>query len=374
MEGLCRGGIKHRACSNGVHLPTWVSAEHRKLYETACNKKLTDDISDASLWEAVKEIPDKTLWDTHINLKKALIEEVKKLAKDGQRNSGNVLKITNALNEKTLIIGFARRFATYKRALLPFYDLEKLASIVKNVKQPVVFLFAGKAHPNDRPGRDMIKHIIEISKKEPFEGRILFLEDYDIELAKYLTQGVDVWLNTPEPGKEASGTSGMKAALNGVLNFSVADGWWAEANKPDNGWTFPVPNPENNSGEQNELDADAFYQILENEIIPAYYERNKEDIPVKWLSMVKNSISDISPVYSMRRMMDEYIEKYYNKISRHTKKMTENHFENAKQLSAWKQKVKAEWNGLKVISTEVYDSANKTLPLGSELNPKIELI
>jgi glucan phosphorylase len=313
------------------------------------------------------------LWETHIRLKKALIEEVKKLATDSQRNSGNVLKITSVLNEKSLIIGFARRFATYKRAFLPFTNLEKLASIVNDSKHPVEFLFAGKAHPSDGPGRDMIKNIIEISKQEKFEGKILFLEDYDIDLAKYLTQGVDVWLNTPEPGKEASGTSGMKAALNGVLNFSVADGWWGEAHLPGNGWTFPLPLDGNSPDIQNELDAEAFYEILEHEIIPTYFKRDESGIPINWISMAKNSISSLAPMYSTRRMMDEYLNKYYTKISQHNKEMQENHFENAKKLAAWKQKVTQGWNGVQVISTEVYDSSNKALPLGSELKPKITL-
>lgn len=359
--------------TNGVHLPTWVSHEHRKLYETALNKKLTDNISDPKSWEAIKNIPDKTLWETHINRKKALIEEVKNHAKTKHGKFGYSLKLINALSEKTLIIGFARRFVTYKRAMLPFYNPGKLASIIQNSEQPVLFLFAGKAHPNDGLGKDIVKNIIEISKREEFEGRVLFIEDYDMDLAQYLTQGVDVWLNTPEPSKEASGTSGMKAALNGVLNFSVADGWWAEANTPDNGWTFPEPNLENNSTVQDELDAEAFYQILKDEIIPTYYDQDENNIPVKWISMVKNSISGIAPVYSTCRMITEYTTKYYNKIYVYNKEMKENHYEKAKQLSEWKQKVADEWDRIQVITTEVYDSTNKELPLGSELKPKITL-
>lgn len=359
--------------TNGVHLPTWVSTGHRELYEKVLNKKLTDDISDNSLWDSVEQIPDKVLWDIHLNLKKTLIEEMRRLVKSGKGKSGYSLKLTNTINENTLIIGFARRFATYKRASLPFYNLEKLASILNNNKYPVMFLFAGKAHPNDGPGREIIKSIVEISKRPEFEGRILFIEDYDIVLAKYLTQGVDVWLNTPELGKEASGTSGMKAALNGVLNFSVADGWWAEANTPENGWTFPDSNTENSWEMQNELDADAFYEIMENEIIPLYFERNKDDEPGKWISMMKKSISSIAPMYSTRRMIDEYMEKYYKKISGQGNQIKENHFEKAKKLSAWKQKIAHGWNGIQVISSEIYDSANKAMPLGSELKPKITL-
>lgn len=359
--------------TNGIHLATWVSEKHRELYESVLNKKLTDDISEAVLWEGIKEIPGKILWETHIQLKKALIEEVKEYVKNNQARSGYSVKLTTTLNEKTLIIGFARRFATYKRAILPFYNLEKLAAIINKSQYPVVFLFAGKAHPNDGPGQDIIKNIIEISKKESFEGKIIFIEDYDMDLAKYLTKGVDVWLNTPEPGKEASGTSGMKAALNGVLNFSVADGWWAEANNAGNGWTFPISNVENNSAIQNELDSEAFYQILENEIIPAYYQRNDEGIPVKWISMMKNCISEIAPVYSSRRMMNEYLEKYYSKISLHGREMRENRFKKAKELAAWKQTVMQAWNQIQIISSEAYTSANKALPLGSELKPRVTI-
>lgn len=363
--------------TNGIHIPTWVADEYRKLYESNLNRSLNEDITDVSIWDTIKQIPDRTLWSVHTELKKQLVEEVKKhlVINTGGRldNMRYTSKLMNALNENTLIIGFARRFATYKRPLLPFYNPERLASILRNVKHPVLFLFAGKAHPNDGPGKDMVKYIVEASRQEQYEGRILFLEDYDIELAKFLTHGVDVWLNTPEPGKEASGTSGMKAALNGVLNFSIADGWWAEAYKPGNGWCFPEQDTENDSEIQNEQDAEVFYQILENEIIPTYFERNGEDVPVKWVGMMKNSISQLAPTFSTQRMIKEYIEKYYDTLYADAKEMRDNHFENAKKMAAWKHKILRAWNGLTIVTTEVYDSANKALPLGSELTPRITL-
>lgn len=362
--------------TNGIHTPTWISDDHRKLYESNLNMDITEDISNAEQWKVIEHIPNSALWETHIKLKKVLIGELKNYINQtvkGRISVSRTSRLMNMLNENTLIIGFARRFATYKRPLLPFYNPERLASIIKNSQRPVLFLFAGKAHPNDGPGKDMVKFIVETARQEQFEGRILFIEDYDMELAQYLTQGVDVWLNTPEIEKEASGTSGMKAALNGVLNFSMADGWWAEAYKPGNGWVFPEPISEKDSSIQYEQDAESFYQILENEIIPTYFDRNNENIPVKWVDMVKKSISEIAPMYSTWRMIKEYSDIYYRSLSADNKEIQKNNFENAKRLSNWKQKIIQSWNKISVISTEVYDSANKALPLGAEMMPKIIL-
>lgn len=363
--------------TNGVHYSTWTSPQWQKVYENIAGKEFTETMSEPEHWKKIQNVPDKTIWDVHIKHKKALLEEIKRRLKDkedGQhKNAEPFLQKINSLHEKTLIIGFARRFVTYKRSSLLFYNQEKLASIIRNSKFPVLFLFAGKAHPNDHAGQEMIRNITEIAQQNRFQGNVLFIQNYDMELAKCFTQGVDVWLNTPEMEMEASGTSGMKAALNGVLNFSALDGWWGEAYNGDIGWTFSGSVSGKNNEMQNEAESEMLYHVLENEIIPLYADRNEEDIPVNWIIKIKNSISQIAPQFTTHRMMREYMEKYYTKLQTRSGLMIANHFETAKKLAAWKLKITREWNNIQIVSMEVYDSANKAFPLGSELNPSVVL-
>jgi glycogen phosphorylase/synthase len=218
------------------------------------------------------------------------------------------------LDENAITIGFARSFATYKRAHLLFNDLEKLSRIVNNPDMPVQFLYAGKAHPADKAGQDLIKQIVEISKKKEFRGKIIFLEDYDMELGEALVKGVDIWLNTPTSPLEASGTSGQKAVLNGILNFSVLDGWWGEGYIPEAGWAIKEEKTYENQAYQDELDAEILYNSFENEIIPMFYERNADDVPVEWVRWIKNNIAGIAPHYTNKRMLDDYFKKFYNKL------------------------------------------------------------
>jgi len=374
-KGYARDEFPIGHVTNGVHYATWTAPEWQKVHENVMGKDFKFKIDEKENWKNIKNESDKTIWDVHTTLKARLLEEIKKRLRDeaiGQhKNVKNLLQQISLLNEKTLIIGFARRFVTYKRSALLFYNQEKLANIIKSSKFPVLFLFAGKAHPNDYAGQEMIRNIVEISQQKRFQGHVLFIQNYDMLLAKYFTQGVDVWLNTPEIGMEASGTSGMKAALNGVLNFSALDGWWGEAYNSDIGWTFTSSFTGNNYEIQNEIESEMLYQVLENEIIPLYADRNKEDIPVNWIHKIKNSIAQITPQFTTKRMISEYTEKYYKKLQIRNTMIHANEFESAKKIACWKLKITREWANIKVISMDVYDSANKPFPLGSEIHPSI---
>lgn len=364
--------------TNGVHFPTWASTEWRNLYENALGKEPGENQPNAAPWEEFHNTGEKVIWDIRTKHKRALLEEIRKRLKKElagpYKNVKQLFQQIGSLNEHTLVIGFARRFVTYKRSFLLFADLERLHSIIKSSKFPILFLFAGKAHPNDHAGHDMIRQIIDISNQKNFHGHVLFLQNYDMELAKYFLQGVDVWLNTPEMEKEASGTSGMKAALNGVLNLSIPDGWWAEAYNPDVGWTLAGESRQDmNHAIQNEVDSETLYQVLEHDVIPLYSDRDQENVPIKWVKKIKSSISQIAPAFTTRRMLKEYMEKYYGKLQERNKLICNNHFEAAKKLSSWKQNIIHSWNNVQIISMDVYDSANKAFPVGSELTPRIVL-
>ena len=261
------------------------------------------------------------------------------------------------INPNALIIGFARRFATYKRAHLLFSDLERLSKIVNNEKYPVQFVFAGKAHPADGAGQGLIKRIIEISRMPQFLGKIIFLENYDMTLAKRLISGVDIWLNTPTRPLEASGTSGEKAEMNGVLNFSVLDGWWYEGYREGAGWALTDKRTFTDQSQQDKLDAATIYSMLENEIIPLYFAKNSKGYSPEWIQYIKNSIAHIAPNFTMKRMIDDYIERFYSKEGKYAKELKKNDFAKAKELVAWKDNVAARWDGIKVLDSTSVDSA-----------------
>lgn len=360
--------------TNGVHFLTWVSPEWQTLFST----NLSIDSKTCQLnWKEIKKIDDKVIWNLHCKHKKTLLKEIKKRIEQDAvfqfSNINELISLIDFYDENTLIIGFARRFVTYKRSSLLFSNLEKLQSIVKESKFPVLFVFAGKAHPKDKEGQNMIRNIIEISNQKNFYGRVLFLQNYDIELAKYLVQGVDVWLNTPEMEMEASGTSGMKAALNGVLNLSMPDGWWAEAYNSNIGWSLVDAKYKIINDIQNEVDSETLYHILENELIPLYSERNKENIPVKWVNKMKNSIAEIASNFTTKRMLDEYMNTYYKKLQKQNKLISDNQYKVAKEIVSWKHSILHSWNNVKVVSMDIFDTAYKLLPIGAELTPHITL-
>ena len=340
--------------TNGVHMPTWASTEWKRFFSEHFDKKFLTDQSNKKYWEAIQNVGDDEIWDIRKTLKKKLIEYIKVQYKQNWlKNQGDPSKVVSVLekiNPNALLIGFGRRFATYKRAHLLFTDLDRLAKIVNNEKYPIQFVFTGKAHPADGGGQGLIKHIVEISRRPEFQGKIIFLENYDMRLARHLIAGVDVWLNTPTRPLEASGTSGEKAEMNGVLNFSVLDGWWYEGYKEGAGWALTDKRTYENQQYQDQLDAATIYHILETELIPTYYAKNSKGYSPEWIQYIKNSMSQIAPDYTMKRMLDDYIDRFYNKLATRSSHLRENSFAEAKAIAAWKEEVAQHWDSFQVES------------------------
>lgn len=340
--------------TNGVHMPTWAASEWKEVYNAKFPEGWWKDQSNLNMWKAYADIPDEEIWATRMVLKQKLIDYIKvQFREDWMKSQGDPARIVRALNEmnpKTLIIGFGRRFATYKRAHLLFTDLERLDKLVNNPNYPVQFLFTGKAHPADGAGQGLIKRIIEISRMPQFLGKIIFLENYDMRLAKRLVSGVDIWLNTPTRPLEASGTSGEKAQMNGVLNFSVKDGWWYEGYVEGAGWALTEHRTYENQAHQDQLDAATIYQMLESEIIPLYYARNSKGYSPEWVQYIKNSVTKITPRFTTKRMMDDYFDKFYNKLAKRHALLEADHFKKAKEIAAWKEDVASKWDQIEVLS------------------------
>ena len=314
-------------------------------------------------WAPILKAKEEDIWNIRIALKNKFIDYVKREFKEtwlkNQGDPSRIVSIMDKINPNALIIGFARRFATYKRAHLLFTDLDRLAKIVNNEKFPVQFVFAGKAHPADGAGQGLIKRIVEISRMPQFLGKIIFLENYNMTLAKRLISGVDIWLNTPTRPLEASGTSGEKAEMNGVLNFSVLDGWWYEGYRKDAGWALTDKRTFTDQGQQDKLDAATIYSMLENEIIPLYFAKNSKGYSPEWIQYIKNSIAHIAPNFTMKRMIDDYIERFYLKEGKYGKDLKKNNFAKAKALVEWKDNVVSRWDGIKVLEATPLDpSAN----------------
>ncbi len=354
--------------TNGVHYGTWTAKEWQELYLNAFGKDFLNNISDPSSWEKIYEVPDQQIWDIRTKKRKQLLDYIKKrlLANLSRRQETprKIYQMLEAVNENTLTIGFARRFATYKRAHLLFNDLERLSRIVNNPDMPVQFIYAGKAHPADKAGQDLIRHIMDISKRKEFRGKILFLEDYDMELGRELVKGVDVWLNTPTRPLEASGTSGEKAVLNGVMNLSVLDGWWAEGYVEEAGWKLKEEKTFENQDFQNELDAETVYTILETEVAPMFYNRDKNDLPKEWIRWIKNCIAKIAPHYTNKRMMDDYFQFFYNKLFDSSERIYQDRFKNARSLVFWKNKIIQAWDKIEVVDKKLMSNSGKRLMLG----------
>lgn len=301
--------------TNGVHTRTWLSPELAKLFDEYLGPDWADRVDEPGTWEAVEDIPDAEWWQTHLRQKQTMINHLRRrIRQQRERNHASLDAVTSAeslLSPDALTLGFARRFATYKRATLIFRDIERIKRILNKEDQPVQLIFAGKAHPADEPGKGLIKRIVELSKQPGFRGRVVFVEEYDINIARYMVRGVDVWLNNPRRPMEASGTSGQKAALNGVPNFSVLDGWWPEAYDGTNGWAIGAGEEFDDQEKQAAADAESLYQTLEQEIVPLYFDRDADGVPRGWLKVVKASIRTCVPQFNMRRMVKEYVEKMY---------------------------------------------------------------
>jgi starch phosphorylase len=340
--------------TNGVHTPTWAGREWMHFYHERLGKDFIDNQSNPDYWEPVQRVADEDIWNIRRRLKEKLVKYIKTQFEDNwlknQGDPSQVVSVLERINPNALLIGFGRRFATYKRAHLLFTDLERLAKIVNNEKYPVQIIYTGKAHPADGGGQGLIKHIVEISRRPEFLGKIIFLENYDMRLARRLISGVDVWLNTPTRPLEASGTSGEKALMNGVLNFSVLDGWWYEGYREGAGWALTDKRTYQNQQYQDQLDAATIYQILENELIPLYYARNSKGYSPEWIQCIKNSISQIAPHFTMKRMLDDYIEKIYNKLATRSALLQADNFAKAKEIAAWKEEVAAHWDSFQLES------------------------
>ena len=363
--------------TNSVHYPTWIANEMHQLYTKYFGKNLLNDQSNPALWAKIDKVPAAELMGVRQKLKKQLVDYVKRtLQSDLLRRGENpraIFSIINNIREDALIIGFARRFATYKRAHLLFTNLDRLRRIVGNTEQPIMFVFSGKAHPADQGGQALIKRIVEISKMPEFVGKVIFLENYNMESAKKLVQGVDIWLNTPTRPKEASGTSGMKAAMNGVPNFSVLDGWWAEGYRPDAGWALPLERTYDNQDLQNELDAETIYNTLEYDILPTYYNRNAEGISEDWVAYVRNIIGKVSHYFTMKRMMDHYFERFYDKLYTRSKKVRKSNYKLAHDVVAYKNRIRRAWNQIDVLHIETHDVENQPLPLGNDFKANVQI-
>ena len=344
--------------TNGVHMPTWAASEWKEFYAKHLGSQVFDNQSDPEAWKGIFEVSDELIWNQRMILKNKFINFVKRDFKTkwlaNQGDPAAVMKIVDKINPNALIIGFARRFATYKRAHLLFTDLDRLAKIVNNEQFPVQFVFSGKAHPADGAGQGLIKRIMEISRMPQFLGKIIFLEDYNMVVAKRLVTGVDIWLNTPTRPLEASGTSGEKAEMNGVLNFSVLDGWWYEGYRFDEkaGWALTDKRTYQDQSQQDKLDAATIYSMLENEIIPLYFAKNSKGYSPEWVQYIKGSIGHIAPHFTMKRMIDDYIERFYDKEGTRAKKLAAHDFALAKEIVAWKEKVAYAWDGIKVFDVQ----------------------
>ena len=342
--------------TNGVHFPTWAASEWKGVYNKHFDKAFMGDQSNQKIWEEIYNVSDEEVWNTRLALKHKLIDYIRKeFSKTWLKNQGDpsrIVSLLDKINPNALLIGFARRFATYKRAHLLFTDLDRLAKIVNNPNYPVQFLFAGKAHPHDGAGQGLIKKIIEISRRPEFLGKIIFLENYDMKLARRLVSGVDIWMNTPTRPLEASGTSGEKALMNGVVNFSVLDGWWLEGYRPGAGWALTEKRTFQNQAHQDQLDAATIYGLLENEILPLYYARNVKGYSEGWVKTIKNSIAQIAPHYTMKRQLDDYFTKFYCKEAKRHAELVADNYAKAKEIAAWKEAVAEKWDAIEVVSTE----------------------
>ena len=355
--------------TNGVHFPTWCATEWRSLYAKYFDEKHMGDQSNEEIWHGIYNCPDEKIWETRLTLKRKLFEYIQQQIRETWlKNQGDpqlVVKLMGRINPDALVIGFCRRFATYKRAHLLFTDLDRLSKIVNNPEHPVIFLFAGKAHPADGAGQGLIKKIFEISQRPEFIGKVIFLEDYDFLLARRLVSGVDIWMNTPTRPLEASGTSGEKAEMNGVVNLSVKDGWCLEGYREGAGWALTEKRTYQNQEYQDQLDAATIYNLLENEIVPLYFDKDKKGISKGWIKVIKNSIAQIAPHYTMKRQLDDYYNKFYIKQAKRFKEIAKDNYRLAKEIAQWKEAVAERWDSINVVSS-TWDFPAGGIEAGSE--------
>ncbi len=363
--------------TNGVHWNTWTSTAWKQIYQEMFDNQFVNQQLDFDKWERIKKIDDERIWDIKQNLRQKLIETIKERFQENwvkrHEDPKHIFAINNTLSDKALTIVFARRFATYKRAQLLFRNLERLAKLVNDPDHPIQFIFAGKAHPRDKAGQDLIKYIVEISNRPEFLGKIIFLQNYSIGLAKLLVSGADVWLNTPTRPLEASGTSGEKAVMNGTMHFSVLDGWWVEGYRPEAGWALTNERTYENQEFQDDLDAEIIYSIFESEIVPVFYNRDKKGVPLEWVKYIKNTIAQVSPHFTTRRMINDYGVRFYDKLFKRSSEMISNDYQKIKEFSNWKKHIQIAWSKLEVLEMNLLEKGTETIETGNVYNGHVVL-
>jgi len=356
--------------TNGIHTKTWMAPEFSALYQKHFGD-WEEHITEPDFWRRVMDIPDVELWDTHQQLKRRLVEFVRERVRIRRERIGDspeaIRDVNRILDPEVLTIGFARRFATYKRGALLFNDKERLRRLLNDTTRPVQFIFAGKAHPRDEGGRGLIQEVYRFSREAGFENRVVFLEDYDSYIARRLVQGVDLWLNNPLRPMEASGTSGMKCAPNGGINLSVLDGWWHEGFNGNNGWAIAAEINDGTVEFQSAVDANSLYQLLENQIIPLYYAKPDGKLPLAWLQLMRESIRSVTPVFNTHRMVKEYTERLYIPAARSHENFAQNGCEPATQLSQWKSRMRKDWPQVRIHDVQVGNKDRQNILVGESL-------
>ena len=367
-EGFLPEELEVGYVTNGVHYATWAAKEWKEMHQKYFGKAFPEDQLDFDLWNKIYKIPDEEIWNLKQNMRLKTIGYIKQRFTNTwikrHENPKMISEVLGKLNPYALTIGFARRFATYKRAHLLFRNLDRLSKLVNDPARPVQFIFAGKAHPADKAGQDLIKYIVEISKRPEFIGKILFVQNYDMNLAKMMLQGVDIWMNTPTRPLEASGTSGEKGVMNGTIHFSVLDGWWVEGYKKDAGWALPQENAYEINDLQDELDAETIYNIFEEEILPAFYDRNINGIPEKWVSYIKNTFAQVSPNFTTARMIRDYQDRFYKPQAERSTRLIASDYKLAKEIAKWKSGVSAVWDQIEVKNVQITDGITNVLKIG----------
>ncbi|MEE8484200.1 MAG: alpha-glucan family phosphorylase [Nitrospinota bacterium] len=366
-----------RSITNGIHIRSWISEEMRQLFDRYLGQAWINKPGDDDIWKRIKNIPDAELWRTHERRRERLVGFVRKrLAEQLRRRGVSESEIKTAdevLDPEALTIGFARRFATYKRGTLIFKDLARLEKMLNDKDRPVQIIFAGKSHPKDNEGKNFIKDIIHVASDEKFRRRIVFVENYDIDVARYLVQGCDVWLNNPRRPMEASGTSGMKASANGGLNLSVLDGWWVEGYSPETGWAIGAGEDYEDQDFQDSVEGRALYNVLEKDVVPLFYDRGNDRVPRNWLAKMKTSMMKLNPVFNTNRMVREYAEKFYLPLGLGWQKSVEKDPEIMKNLAGWKQKMKKEWKSLRILEVKEDDGISHKVGDQKEVEVLLEL-
>ncbi len=373
--GLPEEEVPVGSVTNGIHVRSWISREMGEVYDRYLGVGWSDNPSNRGLFERIEQIPDEEIWRTHQRRRERLVVFARDhLRKQLQKRGASPAEIAAAdevLNPEALTIGFARRFATYKRGTLLFHDLERLKRILSDTDRPVQILFAGKAHPRDSEGKELIRQIVHLIRQEPFCRRVVFLENYDINVARFLVQGVDVWLNTPRRGMEASGTSGMKVLANGGLNMSILDGWWCEGYNADVGWAIGQGESYEDYHYENEVESHAIYDLLEKEVIPAFYNRGSDRLPREWIAKMKGSMQQLTPVFSTSRMVSEYAQKYYLASADRWSSFNANELEKAKALSDWRESIHDRWHEVAIEKVDLLSRGE--LLVGGELKVRCQV-